>query len=47
MVDVYEIEHFSEIYAGDRLNRIGERIEQHTLPFVTRILGFMCGRAPL
>ncbi len=40
VLDRYEIEHFFEIYQGDHLNRIAERIEQHALPFFSDKLRF-------
>ena len=39
-LEAYGIEHFFEIYEGDHLNRIAERIEQHALPFFTKYLSF-------
>jgi enterochelin esterase-like enzyme len=40
VLDAYGIDHFFEIYEGDHLNRIADRIEQHALPFFTKNLRF-------
>jgi hypothetical protein len=36
----YKIEHFFEIYEGDHVNRIGERIVTKVLPFFSKNLAF-------
>jgi enterochelin esterase-like enzyme len=39
-LEAYAIPHAYEAYEGDHLNRIGERIHQHTLPFFSERLVF-------
>ena len=34
----YGIAHFSEIYAGDHVSAIGERLEKNVMPFFTKNL---------
>jgi hypothetical protein len=36
----YKIDHFSEIYEGNHVNRIGERIDTQVLPFFSKNLSF-------
>jgi enterochelin esterase-like enzyme len=36
----YKIDHFSEIYEGNHVNRIGERIDTKALPFFSKNLSF-------
>lgn len=36
----YKIDHFFEIYDGDHLNHIADRIEQHLVPFFSKNLSF-------
>jgi S-formylglutathione hydrolase len=38
ILDGYRIEHFFELYEGDHVNRVAERIEKHVLPFFGRTL---------
>lgn len=40
MMKSYKLSHFFEIYSGDHVNRIGERIEKHAIPFFQKNLEF-------
>ncbi|HEX7071122.1 MAG TPA: esterase, partial [Rhodothermales bacterium] len=39
-LDAYGVPHAYEAYEGDHLNRIAERIREHTLPFFSEKLVF-------
>ena len=40
ILDRYGIPHFSEIYGGDHLSGVAERIRTEMLPFFSRTLSF-------
>lgn len=40
MLNDYGVEHFFEIYPGDHVNRIGQRIESNVIPFFQKNLKF-------